>query len=99
MGVLTGPQRKSTENSNETVVCFFGVIKSPSSGIHSGAGGIIQLGLVVVHFVRHLMFVNIFFPTDTACPLSVAGSDSNGHCVSFDFIFKIQLTPLFVCWF
>ena len=62
MGVLTGPQRKSTEHSQYTVVCFFGIIKSSPSGIHSGAGGIIQLGLVVVHFVRHLNYGQYFFP-------------------------------------
>ena len=64
MGLLTTgdstPHRESTENSQQAVILFFGVIKRPSSGIHSGAGGIIQLG-GVVHFVRHLITVNIFF--------------------------------------
>ena len=58
---LTGSQRKSTENSNETVVCFFGIIKSSPSGIHSGAGGIIHNWFGVVHFVRHLTGGSYFF--------------------------------------
>ena len=59
---LTGSQRKSTENSNETVVCFFGIIKSSPSGIHSGAGGVIHnwFGFVLV---RHLTCGSYFFST------------------------------------
>jgi len=59
------PLRNSVEDSHQTVVCFLGVIKSSPSGIHSGAGGIIHLGLVVVLGVRHLIILDIFFPTDT----------------------------------
>ena len=59
---LTGSQRKSTENSNETVVGLFGIIKSSPSGIHSGAGGVIHnwFGFVLV---RHLTCGSYFFST------------------------------------
>ena len=53
------PLRKSVEDSQQTVVCFLGVIKSSPSGIHSGAGSVIQLGLVVVFGVRHLIILDI----------------------------------------
>jgi hypothetical protein len=57
-----GPQRESTENSNETVVCLFGIIKSSPSGIHSGAGSVIHnwFGFVLV---RHLTCGSYFFST------------------------------------
>ena len=57
----TGPQCESAENSNETVVCLFGIIKSSPSGIHSGAGGVIHNWFGVVHFVRHLTGGSYFF--------------------------------------
>jgi len=57
----TGPQCESAENSNETVVCLFGIIKSSPSGIHSGAGSVIHNWFGVVHFVRHLTGGSYFF--------------------------------------
>ena len=85
---LSTPLRNSVEDSHYTVVCFLGVIKSSPSGIHSGAGSVIHLGLVVVLGVRHLIILDIFFQNsiDSSACLSVSTvvcrrryCDTNGH--------------------